>query len=345
MKKIIYIILIILTIFLIENSYKIYKTDILKITNITENELKTKTNTLGIKEKHYNQNIKGIILKTNKKILLTNQYSSSQVLTEKYTVGDELFIENNQIISLRRDKYLYYSLLILIILLLSIYKKRGLNSCISILINIIIFILGIFIYNYIKNIILLSIFYLILFPVTSLLITNKINKKTVLALISTMITIIIITIFLLLITKITNYNKINFNELEYIIRNYKEIYLFSLILGTLGVIMDICVTITSSLYEIKEKNKNITNKQLIKSGKNIGSDIIISMTNVIFFTFLSSCLPSFVLQLRNKVTLINYLQTNFSVELSRFLIGAIGILLSILISTYITVKAGDKKWI
>ena len=343
MKKIIYIILIILTIFLIENSYKIYKTDILKITNITENELKTKTNTLGIKEKHYNQNIKGIILKTNKKILLTNQYSSSQVLTEKYTVGDELFIENNQIISLRRDKYLYYSLLILIILLLSIYKKRGLNSCISILINIIIFILGIFIYNYIKNIILLSIFYLILFPVTSLLITNKINKKTVLALISTMITIIIITIFLLLITKITNYNKINFNELEYIIRNYKEIYLFSLILGTLGVIMDICVTITSSLYEIKEKNKNITNKQLIKSGKNIGSDIIISMTNVIFFTFLSSCLPSFVLQLRNKVTLINYLQTNFSVELSRFLIGAIGILLSILISTYITVKAGDKK--
>ena len=343
MKKIIYIILIILTIFLIENSYKIYKTDILKITNITENELKTKTNTLGIKEKHYNQNIKGIILKTNKKILLTNQYSSSQVLTEKYTVGDELFIENNQIISLRRDKYLYYSLLILIILLLSIYKKRGLNSCISILINIIIFILGIFIYNYIKNIILLSIFYLILFPVISLLITNKINKKTVLALISTMITIIIITIFLLLITKITNYNKINFNELEYIIRNYKEIYLFSLILGTLGVIMDICVTITSSLYEIKEKNKNITNKQLIKSGKNIGSDIIISMTNVIFFTFLSSCLPSFVLQLRNKVTLINYLQTNFSVELSRFLIGAIGILLSILISTYITVKAGDKK--
>ena len=343
MKKIIYIMLILVTILILENSYKLYETDILKITNITENTTVTKTNSLGIKEKYYLQNIKGKILQNNKKILIKNQYGESEVMSEKYSVGDELFIKDGEIISLRRDKYLYYTILLLVITLIYIYKQRGINSVISIISNITIFITGLLIYKIIDNIIILSIYYLILFPVTSLLITNKINRKTILALISTMISVLVITIILLIITKLTNYNAINFNELEYIIKNYEEIYLFSLILGTLGVIMDICVTITSSLFEIKEKNKNITNKELMKSGKNIGSDIIITMSNVIFFTFLSSCLPSFILQLRNKVTLINYLQTNFSVELSRFLVGTIGILLSILISSYITIKAGDKK--
>ena len=76
---------------------------------------------------------------------------------------------------------------------------------------------------------------------------------------------------------------------------------------------------------------------LIKA-KEIGKDIMSTMSNVLFFTYLCAGLPIFVLALRNGFTIFNYITTNFSLELSRFLVGSIGIVLTIPISAFISIK-------
>ena len=111
-----------------------------------------------------------------------------------------------------------------------------------------------------------------------------------------------------------------------------------LLIGSVGAIMDVAITISSSIAELIEKNNKISVKSLNKSAKEIGKDIMSTMSNVLFFTYLCAGLPIFVLALRNGFTIFNYITTNFSLELSRFLVGSIGIVLTIPISAFISIK-------
>ena len=63
-----------------------------------------------------------------------------------------------------------------------------------------------------------------------------------------------------------------------------------------------------------------------------------TMSNVLFFTYLAASLPIFVLAIRNGYSLNNYIRNSFSLEISRFLVGSIGIVMTIPISTFISIK-------
>ena len=109
--------------------------------------------------------------------------------------------------------------------------------------------------------------------------------------------------------------------------------------------MDVAITISAAMAELLEKNKKISAKKLTKSAKEIGKDIMSTMTGVLFFTYLSAGLPVFILAIRNGFSIHNYITSNFSLELTRFLVGSIGIIMTIPISSHITVsmmKRGGK---
>lgn len=124
----------------------------------------------------------------------------------------------------------------------------------------------------------------------------------------------------------TNYRGVNFGSMEFLSVPINDILMPQLMIGGLGAIMDIAITISSSISELIEKNKQITVSSLKKSGKEIGKDIFSTMINVLFFTYLCSGLPNFVLAIRNGFTLINYIVTYSSLELMRFLVSSIGII-------------------
>ena len=62
------------------------------------------------------------------------------------------------------------------------------------------------------------------------------------------------------------------------------------------------------------------------------------MSNVLFFTYLCAGLPVFVLAMRNGFLMRNYIASNFSLELARFLTGSIGIVITIPISAFVSIK-------
>ena len=145
-------------------------------------------------------------------------------------------------------------------------------------------------------------------------------------------------LLLIIISKITNYKGINFNEIAYLTVPYEDILLPELLIGTLGAIMDVGITMSSSISELIDKNNKISKKNLFKSSKEIGKDIMSTMCNVLFFTYICAGLPMFVLSLRNGVTMSNYISSNYSIEITRFLVGSIGIIMTIPISTFISIK-------
>lgn len=342
---IVFIVLIIL--FSFHNDF-LYSTPILKIKEITIEEVEESSNSLGFTEKYYMQKITGILTNTKEKgksITIENEYTTSNVVTERYEVGDKLLIQDKEIKSLKRDSYLIAVTGIFILGLLCIGYQQGLFTIISVVTNTIIFCIGIKIYLNGIPLLLLCIIESFLFASISLLLTNGFHKKTYLSILSVFLSFTILVCLSLLVTKITNYKGISFNEISFLTVPVTDVLICELLIGGLGAIMDIAITITSAHNELIIKNPNITKKELRISLSNIGSDVMGTMINVLFFTYFCGSLPVFVLAIRNGYSIFNFFSTNFSIELSRFLIGSIGILLTIPITIFLSTnlyKRGEK---
>lgn len=107
--------------------------------------------------------------------------------------------------------------------------------------------------------------------------------------------------------------------------------------------MDISISISSSLNELVEKDNKITASALYKSGVAIGKDIMSTMINVLFFTYICSVIPNLTIYFRNGVELNTLINEYISLEMTRALTGAIGITITIPIAIGITILLYKRR--
>lgn len=107
--------------------------------------------------------------------------------------------------------------------------------------------------------------------------------------------------------------------------------------------MDVAITMSSSIFELYEKNNDISVKALKTSGLDIGKDIMGTMTNILFFAYISGSIPVLILYLKNATPLSYALSINLSLELARALAGGIGIVLAIPIGLYTSIFFVNRK--
>ena len=336
---------LILTIFTYSNDF-LYKDKIIKITNIKTIKEEIDTNELNIKEKHKYIKITGNLTNTKekgKKETYKYEETSSSVVTEKYKIGDKVIIEKGEISTLKRDYYLTFLTSIFIIIMYLVGEKVGLLAILSVLLNTVIFVMSLNLYQKGLNLVLISIIESFVFTIISLIISCGYNKKTIVAIKSVFLSVTVLSIFLILLVLITNFNGINFNGLSFLTVPPEQVFLSELLIGGLGAIMDVAITISSSVSELIEKDNNISIENLKHSIKEIGKDIMSTMTNVLFFTYLCGGLPLFVLAIRNGFSMYNYISTNYTLEMMRFLTGAISLIMTIPISSYISIKYFKKE--
>ena len=313
----------------------------MKITNIKTVNTDSYQNYIGYTEEHYDKEITGIITNgsnRSKKITVTYEETSSSVITDKYRVGDKVFIEHNEIDGLKRDFYVAIMVVVFVNLIFIVGNYKGILSVVSVIINFLIFYIGLKLYFMGINLLFLCVVESLIFSILSLAIANGFNKKTLSAIISVVTSFIVLLIGSLIIIKTTNYSGVNFNELKFLTVPPEDILLPELLIGSIGAIMDVAITIVSAIAELIEKDSKISISNLKKSSKQIGKDIMSTMSNVLFFTYLCAGLPIYVLAFRNGFSFYNFITTNFSLELTRFLIGSIGIIMTIPISTFICIK-------
>ncbi|WPC43503.1 YibE/F family protein [Clostridium sp. JS66] len=331
------------------NNENYYDKTIAKITYIKETPSKI-TNINGDVEQITKQQIKSIIMNgkfKGQEIGLENLSSYSGVNNLNLKVGDEVFIStqqdaNNKIISakildLKRDKYIVYITSIFIFLILLVGGFKGFRSLASVIINIIIFciIVKLFIHGY--NLIVISIVASLLFVILSISIVCGTNKKTLSAILGTIAGTLLSMLIAVFVIQLNHWSGIKFEEMEFLTHPPEQIFYIEILIGTLGSIMDIAISISSSIKELCDKNPNIESKVLINSGKEIGKDIMGTMTNTLVFAYISGSIPLILLLLKNGFSIFYIISINLSLEFVRALTGSIGIILSIPITIYISV--------
>lgn len=355
------IIFVLTIIFLLNNDF-CYKTPIGKVIKVKTEQEKTLTNhnngTFPITEKSYLQTLTVKLLNTDKKgsiISLKNSYSFSQMDSVKLARGDKVFLSlgsdgslvSSNIQGIKRDSYTFILLALFIYLILLLTGKRGVFVTLTTLLNLGIFILSLHFYSEGIPILLLANILIFVFPCITLLLSNGIKKSTFVALSSTFLTLTIS--FLLFKFALTYGEEIDYAALDYIVGGHdlEQIFFASVELAGLGVIMDVSVSLCSSLYELNRKTPDIALKDFFLSGRQIGYDIMGTMINVLLFTYVCGLMPLIILKMKNDISLITIIKLQIPFEICRFLFGSIQILLaipiSILLSSLFLLKRRNKK--
>lgn len=348
------ILLVLLSIIFVTNNHFLYKHAIVEINQVTLNESEEIMALPNIEDTLFHQTLVGTLKNGSQKgetVVLNNTYSSSGAFDHQYQLGDEVFItiENDlkrpyegRIDYPKRDSSLLLVAWLFIITVVLIGGKSGLYSLLSLALNIFV---GLFILSAVpkKTSLLLLISGLVLFfTVTSLLLISGKNKKTYSAILATLLGTFAAFMIAFFVMATTSQKGLRYEEMAFATRNPQNVFLASLLIGSLGAAMDIAITITSSLYELYDKNNHIKKRDLKKSGVEIGRDIMGSMTNVIFFAYVSGSIPMLLLYLKNGSSIGFTFSMNLSLELARAAVGGIAIVLTIPISIYMATTFINK---
>ena len=115
----------------------------------------------------------------------------------------------------------------------------------------------------------------------------------------------------------------------------KAIIFAGVIIGAMGAIMDVALSIASSLWEIKEKAKTINFFSLFRSGVTIGRDIMGSMANTLILAYIGTSLSVVLLLTHYSSSLLSLLNREMIVvEILKSLAGILGILLAMPLTAF-----------
>jgi uncharacterized membrane protein len=117
--------------------------------------------------------------------------------------------------------------------------------------------------------------------------------------------------------------------------NLRAIVWSCIIIGSLGAIMDVSMSIASAMHELAHEMKERSFSRMVKSGMNIGRDAIGTMTITLVLAYVGSSIASvllFMLNSRNIMILMNF--EMIVVEIIQAVIGSLGILMAVPITVF-----------
>ncbi|MDU4952682.1 MULTISPECIES: YibE/F family protein [Clostridium] len=110
-----------------------------------------------------------------------------------------------------------------------------------------------------------------------------------------------------------------------------------ILVASLGAVMDVAMSISSSIFEIYDVNKKMTLKELFKSGMNIGRDIIGTMTNTLVLAFAGGSITTMILLYSANMWTTQLINLDIlGTEVIQSLAGTIGIILTVPITAIIS---------
>ncbi len=117
----------------------------------------------------------------------------------------------------------------------------------------------------------------------------------------------------------------------------KAIIFAAIIIGAVGAIMDVAMSVSSALYEIKENSPQISFVRLFKSGLSIGRDMMGTMANTLVLAYIGSSMSTVVMLFAYEQPLIETLNREMIVvDILQALVGSFGILFTIPLTSLIS---------
>ena len=235
---------------------------------------------------------------------------------------------------IKRSNILIWLSVIFCGLLVYVGRKKGFYSLISIIITCIL------IFNLLSPMILYGInpvigalFISLVSTALTMYLVGGFNRKSTSAVLGCLLSLITAAILSLLTVKFANLNGFNNENTMFLYSAHPQldfvgVVIATMVLATLGAVMDVAMSIASTINEIYTIDNTNTVKELFKSGMNVGRDIIGTMANTLILVYLGGSLP--LLLLASNIDLQKFINLNQVVtEISSALIGSSAIVICV----------------
>ncbi len=255
-----------------------------------------------------------------------------------------------------RTNAIYMFILIFTAIVCIIGGKKGIKAILSLAFTFVCIVYIMFPLVYKGNSpVLITILICVVTTIVTIGMLGGVSKKTVSAIIGTTFGVVISGISALAFGEfagITGYNVSDIETLNYVAQNTSikigQLLFSGIIIASLGAVMDVGMSISSTICEIKETNPGMQAKQLFISGIHVGRDMMGTMTNTLILAFVGSSLSSLMTNYAYDLS-YNQLINSYSIgiEIMQGLSGSLGVVLTVpftaaISSLLITSKRKEK---
>ena len=289
-----------------------------------------------------------------KKLMVTNTYSYSGAMDQRYRVGNEIFLTrvhekdgllHATIAGYKRDTVIVFLVWLVILLLLLMMKKQGNLALLSVVVNSILFVLAIELDLKMQAVHVLLIFgtLALIFTIVSLILILGLTKRMLATLGATVCGTLIAMLISLLVFQLTQERGIYYESMQYVTQVPRPLFLAETLLGSLGAVMDESSDIVATIFELRQLDPTVTKGQLFMAGRSVGKSIMGPLVNVLFLIFMVDTFTSSLLYLKNGNSWGYTFSMNMCLGTVQSLISGIGIVLAIPIASGLAAILLGKK--
>lgn len=250
----------------------------------------------------------------------------------------------------RNDTMVVYIVLFMIALI-ALGKWKGLRALVSLTITVGAIFLILIPYS-VKGVnpLLLAILIGIAVTIATILIISGFNKKAISAIAGTIGGLLFAALIAYIVGRISLLTGLSGEDARILYINkpeldFSNIFFASIIIGALGAIMDVGMSISSAVHEIAQANPKTTPKKLFKSGMNVGTDIMGTMSNTLILAYVGSAFPLLMLFYLNDFGAMQVMNFDFmAAEIIRSISGSFGLLLAIPITALVGSVFARRKF-
>lgn len=205
-----------------------------------------------------------------------------------------------------------------------------------------------------NNAILVSIGAVSVVSLVCFIIFDGIGIKSISAIIATIAGVSVAGLFAYIVQSIGHLSGFNMSEAEslMLIAKNDQFYIRGLLvagilISSLGAVMDVAMSIASTVNELVSINPDLSFQRLFKSGMNVGKDAMGTMANTLILAFTGSSLNLLLLVFSYGISFSQFINNDsIAIELLQGLAGSIGIIVCVPIAAFITAfisKYGENK--
>ena len=176
------------------------------------------------------------------------------------------------------------------------------------------------------------------------------NKKSITAIIGTLSGVLIATLIAYIFSDLAHLSGGTMQDTEALLYvsetsklQIKGLLLAGILIASLGAVMDVAMSISSSMFELASVSSKLTTRELIRSGMNVGTDMIGTMTNTLILALAGGSLSTVILIYSATISELQLVNLDvLGTELIQGIAGSIGIVITVpitvLIGAYMCIK-------
>lgn len=250
---------------------------------------------------------------------------------------DQGRLQNVHLDGIARDRYIYILTAVFIFTVILIARTKGIKAVATLALMafvILRWLLPLILQGY--NPLLLTVLFTSLITVFTLIIISGINTKTVAAILGTIGGVLAAGLVAWIFgsaAQITGVSEeaqmLYYADLDINI-DVRGLLFSGIIIGALGAVMDVAMSISSAIAEIKLANPLLTFKGLFTAGFNVGKDVMGTMVNTLILAYAGGSLPLLLLFMANNLNYMSIINMDLvATEAIRSLAGSFGLLIAV----------------